>query len=261
MTRTNSAEPATNACPSCHRSFPTRQGLRIHHTKVHQDPLPNRTCVDCGGRFYDPKARRKFCSDCNPNAGKNNGNWSGAKETTICRTCDAEFEYYPSDKKGVYCSACVESSDGLLPEPFPKPFDRVVTDCRQCGADIRVLPSQIEQQQRGFFCDLECYGRWLSENIVGRDHHQWQGGGINYGKNWWRVRRRALDRDDHRCQHCGSTAAELGREPDVHHITPVREFDRPEDAHMLENVVTLCRSCHRHVEEGNIHLPGLRSRR
>jgi 5-methylcytosine-specific restriction endonuclease McrA len=50
------------------------------------------------------------------------------------------------------------------------------------------------------------------------------------------------------------TAEELGQEPDVHHRTPVRSFDIPEDAHSLDNVVTLCRSCHRNVEEGTIDL-------
>lgn len=226
--------------------------MHQHHTKVHDIPLPNRECIGCGTEFYDRKARRKFCQGCNPQAGENNGNWKDAKDTATCRTCDTEFEYYPSNKKGVYCSDCVESADGLLPENFPKPIERIVTECRHCGADIRVLPSQVATQKRGFFCDLDCYGCWLSENVVGENHHQWQGGEIAYGKNWWGLRRQALERDDHRCQHCGASAVELGREPDEHHLTPVREFSRPEAAHTLQNVISLCRSCHRHAEEGNI---------
>jgi 5-methylcytosine-specific restriction endonuclease McrA len=66
------------------------------------------------------------------------------------------------------------------------------------------------------------------------------------------VRRRALERDDHAC-------VIFGRNPDVHHIVPVRRFvDSPvlteRDAHTLDNVVCLCSACHRKVEFGE-HSP------
>jgi len=51
---------------------------------------------------------------------------------------------------------------------------------------------------------------------------------------------------------CGKERAETGHEPDVHHIEPVRNFDDPQDAHTLDNVVCLCRSCHRYAEIGEI---------
>ena len=47
----------------------------------------------------------------------------------------------------------------------------------------------------------------------------------------------------------------MGREPDVHHITPVRDFEDPQDAHRLDNVVCLCRSCHRLAEIGEVPTP------
>lgn len=241
-------------CPTCGKGFRTLSGMRQHHAKVHGVSLPNRECKGCGSRFYDPKARQKFCTDCNPNSGENNGNWKGAREEAECRVCGAEFEYYPSNKEGVYCSDCVQSADGLLPENPSTPIPRLEVDCLHCGSTQRVLPSRVSYQTRGFFCDRDCYGKWLSENVVGEDHHQWEGGSLTYGQRWWRTRRLALHRDKHRCQYCGLTAEELGQEPDVHHRTPVRSFDNPEDAHSLDNVVTLCRSCHRNVEEGTINL-------
>lgn len=238
-------------CPTCEEPFRTLQGMRQHHSKVHGTSLPNRECQDCGMEFYDPKSRLKFCQNCQPNSGRNNGNWKNARETTHCVICDSEFEYYPSDTKGMYCPDCVESADGLLPETYPKRIPRAIKNCRECGAEIRILPSRVAQQRRGFFCDMDCYGNWLSENVIGEAHHQWQGGTIAYGKRWWRTRRSALDRDNHRCQRCGVTASELGQEPDVHHIVPVREFDRPVHAHTIGNVISLCRSCHRIVEESS----------
>jgi len=45
----------------------------------------------------------------------------------------------------------------------------------------------------------------------------------------------------------------MGRNPDVHHITPVKWFitsdgHTREDAHDPENVISLCISCHRKAE-------------
>lgn len=224
---------------------------------MRNEPSPNRTCKDCGTDFYDPKSRLKFCDDCDSKAGANNGNWKNAKENTQCEHCGGTFEYYPSNKDGVYCPDCVSEADGLLPEETNEMIERIVTNCRYCQAEIRVLPSRAEKQKRGFFCDLSCYGAWLSENIVGERHHQWEGGQIPYGELWWEIRRQALNRDDYTCQHCLKTADELGKNPDVHHIRPVREFADPERAHSMSNVISLCRSCHQKVEAGNISCPTL----
>ncbi|WP_049925683.1 HNH endonuclease [Halopiger goleimassiliensis] len=239
-------------CPTCGKALTTERGMRQHHTKVHGDPLPNRTCKGCESEFYDPKARRDYCDDCNPNGGAHNGNWKGAKETTECKLCDSSFEYHPSDKPGVYCPDCVEAAPGLLPESYPERGERVRVPCLNCQSELEVRPKRLENRDRGCFCTLECYGEWLSENVVGPDHHQWEGGPIEYGRSWWRIRRRALERDGYECLHCGGEPDELGRNPDVHHVRPVRSFDRPEEAHTMDNVVTLCRSCHRLAEEGTI---------
>jgi len=98
------------------RTLTTERGT-WHHAKVHDDPLPNRTCKGCGTEFYDGKAQLAFCDNCNPNAGKHNGNWKDAKETADCRICGAEFDYYPSEKKGVYRPHCVEASREFLGTP------------------------------------------------------------------------------------------------------------------------------------------------
>jgi DEAD/DEAH box helicase domain-containing protein len=74
----------------------------------------------------------------------------------------------------------------------------------------------------------------------------------DYGPNWSAQRRKALERDDHRCQICGATGGDLH----VHHIRPFRDFDyvRGENenyrfANEIENLVTLCPSCHQRAEE------------
>lgn len=241
-------------CPTCGKSLNTERGMRQHHTKVHDEPLPNRTCEECNEEFYDPKARRTYCEGCYTGAGRQNGNWKGAKEATECDICRNEFEYYPSDKNGVYCPECVEAAAGLLPKNYTDTVEKLVLPCKFCGETLRRYPSVVDSSSYGVFCDLNCYGSWLSENVVGDSHHQWEGGSINYGTGWWKTRREALERDQFRCQNCGRTEADIGRKPDVHHLTPVRAFSNPSDAHELENVISLCRHCHRHAESGNLRL-------
>lgn len=71
-----------------------------------------------------------------------------------------------------------------------------------------------------------------------------------YGANWDKQRKKALNRDNKDCVVCGAGADELGRTPDVHHIRPRREYvDEQgnldyEAANDLENLVTLCQAHH-----------------
>ncbi len=77
----------------------------------------------------------------------------------------------------------------------------------------------------------------------------------DYGPNWPQQRDAARARDGYRCQRCGVSEAEAGRQHDVHHLRAFREFgyvrganEHYREANRLENLVTLCRNCHRAVE-------------
>lgn len=82
----------------------------------------------------------------------------------------------------------------------------------------------------------------------GPDHYAWKENpdSIDYGNNWSTQRKAARDRDDDTCQICGKETN--GRHLDVHHIRPIKSFDSPEDANTLDNLITLCRKCHREWE-------------
>lgn len=136
---------------------------------------------------------------------------------------------------------------------------------------------------------LETTGYWLvfSEALT----EQLISAGIllrpnDYGPNWPAQRRLALARDGHRCQTCGAAgfpapAPEASPEGGsnealpgsrkiegpglhVHHIRPFREYgyvpgqnDHYRQANRLENLVTLCPSCHRRAEAGQQTRSGL----
>lgn len=120
-------------------------------------------------------------------------------------------------------------------------------ECEECGSEFEVIPSTAPERR---FCSRDCVHSWMS----GGTHPRWRGGyEPYYGSNWPRQRRRALKRDQYRCQDCGMTAAESisknGESLSVHHKTRVNDFVEngeldEEEANRLENLVTLCRPCH-----------------
>ncbi|GGK74406.1 HNH endonuclease [Haloarcula sebkhae] len=60
------------------------------------------------------------------------------------------------------------------------------------------------------------------------------------GGEWRLARAQALRRDQYRCQHCDRREGKWGTDLHVHHIQPTRKGG----SHELENLVTLCNSCH-----------------
>ena len=105
--------------------------------------------------------------------------------------------------------------------------------------------------------DLMTTGYWvsLSEETVARLRAAgvWSNDPNNYGPDWFRIRDRVRARDKYTCQVCG--AVETNRQHDVHHKVPFRAFKArdgspdPSQANRLENLTTLCPSCHHQVEQ------------
>lgn len=100
--------------------------------------------------------------------------------------------------------------------------------------------------------------RWWEKNkggLRGENNPNWKGEKAKTfrGKNWKSQRGKALKRDDWTCQVCGITEEKSGRELDVHHKIPLLEFDNYEKANKLENLITLCRSCHIKIEMLQFH--------
>ena len=98
--------------------------------------------------------------------------------------------------------------------------------------------------------ELLTTGYWLalSDETVGklREERLWSNAPNDYGLNWPKQRDLTRARDVFRCQLCGE--AEGIKEHHVHHKIPFRMFESSEQANRLENLITLCNSCHRKVE-------------
>jgi DEAD/DEAH box helicase domain-containing protein len=97
---------------------------------------------------------------------------------------------------------------------------------------------------------LNTVGYWISidEDTVStlKDQMLWNADANDYGPQWEEIRQRVLRRDGDGCQVCGRTG--FGSVLHVHHIQPFRSFADRETANQLENLITLCPTCHRKAE-------------
>jgi DEAD/DEAH box helicase domain-containing protein len=80
-----------------------------------------------------------------------------------------------------------------------------------------------------------------------RDSGLWLNDPNRYGSGWLRTRELTRARDNYRCQVCG--VSEQGQAHHVHHKRPFREFDSPDEANQLANLITVCPSCHQKIEQ------------
>jgi DEAD/DEAH box helicase domain-containing protein len=111
----------------------------------------------------------------------------------------------------------------------------------------------IDLPPRSF--ETSAYWFWISPETVDRLEAE----GVllppmDYGPSWSSARDAARTRDGYRCRQCGASERDA-RAHEVHHIRPFREFgyipgenryDRL--ANDLDNLITLCPTCHHRVE-------------
>ena len=106
--------------------------------------------------------------------------------------------------------------------------------------------------------EMQTTGYWLSlsEQTVAhlREIGAWTNDPNDYGPDWQKTRDRVRARDGYKCQVCGTP--ETTRQHDVHHKVPFRSFVRVgstepayQQANRLDNLITLCPSCHKKAEE------------
>lgn len=122
-----------------------------------------------------------------------------------------------------------------------------VKECTNCGQEFERYVSELRKiKGNKIFCSNSCQ----YEYMVGQKHDLWEEGvdSGKYRKTWYTQRKKALERDNYSCQKCGRCKDEVDHCLDVHHIEPLRTFEDLDKAHRLENLKTLCRSCHVEVE-------------
>jgi DEAD/DEAH box helicase domain-containing protein len=92
------------------------------------------------------------------------------------------------------------------------------------------------------------YWMTISESTIEllQSHGLWKNGPNDYGPDWTLQKKLTRMRDHFTCQVCG--AVETDQAHHVHHKVPFKLFTNYEQANRLENLTTLCPSCHRKAE-------------
>ncbi|HEY9088580.1 MAG TPA: Zn-binding domain-containing protein, partial [Anaerolineaceae bacterium] len=173
-------------------------------------------------------------------------------ETNIARLKPVESDFYTEPQREV----TVDKIQTIAEEP--------VCGAKKSWGDILVTTQTTGYRRIRWFThevlgagpvdlpptQLRTTGYWLtisSDTIEKlRAENAWNSDPNNYGPNWVVQRIRARERDNFTCQLCGTP--EAGRSHHVHHKTPFRQFTSYLAANQLENLITLCPSCHRRVE-------------
>jgi len=210
-------------CPECGKSVQDRATLDAHlDLHASGDGIE---CQKCGW-LYDSKRTLK-CHHTKKHS--KDPEWT----TYECEECGVEVGYHTGadDRVARFCRDCYQEH---------RSADTVEVVCETCGMTEQV-PEYLNDRR---FCSPSCRGEWVSENVSGEDHPLWEGGRSGWrGPNWRDQRQKALGRDNHRCQICNSSNQLI-----VHHIVSYHEFDRDTEANAIENLATLCRSCHGYLE-------------
>ena len=158
---------------------------------------------------------------------------SGKPIRKTCQEC--RQRYWARDerpnRKSKYCSRrCRDSARR----------DWVTLTCVQCGQKFeRKRYLENWSNERGPFCGFPCYGQWQSGHMQGEANPNFvPQSNARIAGQLERNRHRALERDHHRCIQCG----EIEKRLCVHHI--VEWEPGQSNPHALDNLETLCISCH-----------------
>lgn len=89
---------------------------------------------------------------------------------------------------------------------------------------------------------------------VGPEHHSWKGGTTQRGRRWEILSGCIRRRDEHTCLVCGLiySNSDYERRFHVHHITPVEDVPAGVDPHAPANLVTVCPTCHKRLEDESV---------
>jgi len=184
-------------------------------------------CLDCGIRFERQKRVYKkcgspdLCRSCNRK--KNN------RENTKCNYCNS-----PCDKNASHCMPCsfvfrdrarvaydIESRLPYTPIKY----------CPDCGVLLKRNMSE------------RCASCHNIQQDQGKSRERTK---FNASRAWGLVRTEAFERDDYRCRICMIRGSQVLH---AHHLLSYTHF--PDHRLNINNLVTLCESCHRDVHFGD----------
>ena len=157
------------------------------------------------------------------------------------RNCDYCGKYYKKSAKRFCSKKCY----GLW-ITYKSPRRKVLRNCITCGKEFYIRASRINQG-RGKNCSLKCRHEYQRLIIAGNKNPNWKGGITSETLKrcneyfWKRLRKIIYKRDNWTCQECGK---KCHTDIQCHHKVPYRISKNDS----MNNLITLCKSCHIKIE-------------
>lgn len=233
---------------------------------------PKVLCSECDTeveRNNSERGRGWFCPQCKELKYNNDIQ----RHFPECACCDGEIDNSEEAKerrielaKKNVDDVDIDDSDNLgeylldyyttRTEKLEQPAEMMCKDCIKAGCNNLIRgcsyrksttdPSECEHSffNRAFEDGIEC--RWCGYVTSGGPKSH------DYGETWGEQRLSRLQEDKYQCAICEISQQKHRMENEtglhVHHIVPYRKFDDDEEAHDLQNLVTLCVDCHKSME-------------
>lgn len=199
-------------CVDKHSAFPIEHRTRAFSLEVEVI----KKCIICKKKFKKPYNRSQL-------------SWSNAKFCSCeCRNIAHKGYKMPKKAKEKIRIAMFGNTHSLGKKASPEKLKKM------CIAQQR----NPKAFKKGQVAPMKGRKRL---DIIGEKHPQWKGG-ISfepYPLGWTKTHKEQIRyRDRYKCQICGVPEVEVGKKLDVHHI------DYNKSNITLNNLITLCRSCH-----------------
>lgn len=232
-----------------------------------------KTCLYCGKLFeYDERfPNRTLCSrECREKAVKESPKMKRRTERRFCAYCGKPFIWKSSSPDQKYCSTKCEAKANEFTVEDEKCENTEERKCVYCGKKFTWYPSKSAQK----YCSEKCRIKATNQrNENKKDMENPFLAALYYDvrakvarlapktplvedenfdtiTDYWdmknvpdKIREEVLKRDMHECQICRNK-----ENLDIHHIVKIRHGG----TNQPENLITLCSSCHRHIETGNV---------
>jgi len=256
--RRESKDSANHFCSKdCKDSFEAKDGLDTNCAECDSEiHIPPSQVKEVGGyeqknHFCDKECESKFKK--REWVDENHPSWDGGREHLTCNECSETYSVKPSKAdQSKFCSRECKRKSWKV--------DKKEYSCANCNKQVKLKP-YVRNKSNEVTCSKKCFKEYLSELRKGEANPQWKGGRfLYYGPNWQDQRSKALERDDYSCEECDMTRdshyQHYNEDLHVHHKVPRRQiidedeptFEQFELANSLDNLVTLCKSCHKKLE-------------
>lgn len=181
------------------------------------------------------------------------------KASIECPVCGEGFERLKSKiERAKYSNVCSREclyegrSSGIIGREVEGGYNTSETvENRECPVCKKVFETTLSEDYK--YCSRDCFLEEHSERMSGENNPSYIDGSSyekrSYrGENWDELKKKVYRRDNYICQSCGDKCISRrdfngengGRIIQAHHI---EEFET-EDDNYIENIVTLCASCH-----------------